>query len=120
MTQIPEVLEQMMSMWNEKDLNRIPDHVEAIFSEKVAFIDPANSIIGHDAFVSMVKEFRTKFPDAICSRASGVDSHHGLHRYHWEIHRGDELLLEGFDVTEIDDQGRVSRVEGFFGPIPPS
>ena len=118
MGKIPEALERMMSMWNETDLAEIPKHVAAIFAEDVVFIDPSNSILGHEAFVAMVVEFRTKFPDAICSHASGVDSHHGLHRYHWEIHRGAALLVPGFDVTEVNAEGRVSRVEGFFGPIP--
>jgi len=118
MSETPEVLERMMKMWNETDLGEIPNHVRSIFSEDVLFIDPSNRIVGHDAFVAMVKEFRTKFPDAICSRSSGVDSHHGLHRYHWEIHRGNELLVPGFDVTEVNESGRVSRIEGFFGPIP--
>jgi SnoaL-like domain len=119
MTRTPEILERMLATWNETDLARIPDHVRAVFSEDVVFIDPANSILGHESFISMVREFRTKFPDAVCSRASGVDSHHGLHRYHWEIHRGEELLLPGFDVAEINGDGLVSRVQGFFGPIPP-
>lgn len=120
MAATPEVLEHMMAMWNETDLTKIPAHVDAVFSEDVVFIDPANSIVGRDAFVAMVKEFRTTNPDAVCSRASGVDSHHGLHRYHWEIHSGGKLLLPGFDVTEVNEAGRVSRVEGFFGPIPKS
>ena len=118
MGKIPEALERMMSMWNETDLAEIPNHVAAIFAHDVVFIDPSNSIVGHEAFVAMVREFRITFPDALCSRASGVDSHHGLHRYHWEIHRGDDMLILGFDVTEVNAAGQVSRVEGFFGPMP--
>jgi hypothetical protein len=41
-----------------------------------------------------------------------------LVRYHWAIHQGGQLVIEGFDVSEINAEGRVSRVEGFFGPIP--
>ncbi len=118
MAKVPEVLDQMLDMWNETDLTKIDAFVEAIFSEDVVFIDPSNSIVGRKAFVEMVKEFRTTFPDAFNSRSSGVDAHHGLHRYHWEIHRGDEMLISGFDVTEVNAAGQVSRVEGFFGPMP--
>ena len=118
MTEIPAVLDQMLEMWNETDLTKIEASVAAIFSEDVVFIDPSNSIVGRKAFALMVKEFRTTFPDAFNSRSSGVDAHHGLHRYHWEIHRGDEILISGFDVTEVNEAGQVSRVEGFFGPMP--
>ena len=120
MSEIPEPLERMMGMWNERDLAKVRGQIETIFSEDVVFIDPSNSIVGHDAFEEMVREFRTRLPDAVCSHASGFDAHHGLHRYHWEIHQGETLVISGFDVTQIDRDGKISRVEGFFGPIPES
>jgi hypothetical protein len=57
-------------------------------------------------------------PDADYSRASGVDHHHDVVRYAWEIRGGGELVLPGFDVIELDEAGRVLRVLGFFGPLP--
>lgn len=120
MSEKPRALERMLEMWNEHDLGKVRAYIEEIFSEDVIFIDPANSIVGHEAFEKMVREFRTGLPDAVCSHSSGVDAHHGLHRYHWEIHQGDELFISGFDVTEIDSDGMISRVEGFFGSIPES
>ena len=118
MPETPKPLDRMLAMWNEHDLSKVRGVIDEIFSEDVIFIDPANSIVGREAFEKMVREFRTRFPSAVCSNVSGFDTHHGLYRYHWEIHQGDELLLSGFDVTQIDPDGRVSRVEGFFGSIP--
>jgi hypothetical protein len=40
------------------------------------------------------------------------------HPHAWEIHRDGELVLPGIDVTELDEDGRVARVLGFFGPLP--
>jgi len=118
MAEVPKVLEAMMLMWNERDLEKVRGLIEEIFSEDVIFIDPANSIVGHDAFEKMVREFRTRWPDADLSHASEFDGHHDLYRYHWEIRQKSELLMVGFDVTEVDSEGRVVRVLGFFGPIP--
>ncbi len=59
-------------------------------------------------------------PGAVYSRTSGVDSHHGLYRYSWQISRDGEVVLPGFDVTEVDGDGKVTRVLGFFGPLPNS
>jgi hypothetical protein len=118
MEEVPKVLEKMQMMWNERDLEQIRDQIDEIFSASVVFIDPANSIVGHDAFEKMVRAFRTRWPDADLSHASGFDGHHDLYRYHWKIHQESKLLMEGFDVTELDPDGRVSRVLGFFGPIP--
>jgi hypothetical protein len=110
----------MTDMWNESDPGKIRGYIDEIFSEDVIFIDPANSIVGRDAVETMVRTFRKRLPEAIVSHSSGFDGHHGLYRYHWEIHPGGELVVDGFDVSEIDSCGRVSRVEGFFGPIPES
>jgi hypothetical protein len=66
MSDIPEPLERMVGMWNERDLAKVRGQIETIFSEDVAFIDPSNSTVGHDAFEEMVWEFRTRLPDAVC------------------------------------------------------
>ena len=50
--------------------------------------------------------------------AGEVGTSDDLHRYAWEIRRDGELVLPGFDVTEVDAEGRVLRVLGFFGPLP--
>ena len=118
MAETPEVLERMLAMWNERDLSKVRPHIEEVFDENVVFIDPANSITGHDAFEEMVREFRTRWPDAELSRSSGSDGHHDLYRYHWEIRQHTELLMTGFDVAEVASNGRVSKVLGFFGPVP--
>ena len=73
---------------------------------------------GLDEFEANVHAVQARIPGADYRRSSGVDGHHGLYRYHWEIWRGEELLLPGVDVTEVDASGRVRRVLGFFGPIP--
>lgn len=114
----PAALNRMLDVWNERDPAKIRERVDAVFSPDVVFIDPTNSIVGRDAFEAMVQEFRERLPEAICSRSSGVDAHRGLHRYHWEIYQAGQRLIEGFDVAELNEDGRVSRVEGFFGPIP--
>ena len=115
---VPQVLSRMLAMWNDRDSSTARSYIEDVFSEEVVFIDPTHDIVGHDAFEEMVKAFRLSLPDADLSLSSGVDAHHGLHRYHWEIRRGQELLITGFDVAQISADGKIDRVEGFFGPIP--
>ena len=120
MSEIPNTLNRMLEAWNERDPEKIRTHLDAALSADVIFIDPTHSIVGLEAFETMVREFRARLPEAICSRASGVDSHHGLHRYNWEIHQGEALLVSGFDVTQVNEDAEVCRVEGFFGPLPPA
>lgn len=48
-----------------------------------------------------------------------MSHHHDLYRYEWIVYHGDEPLLPGMDVTRVDPRGRMERIDGFFGPIPP-
>ncbi len=114
----PESFDHMLAAWNERDPERVRGHLEKALSPEVHFIDPSIETRGLDEFEANVHAVQARIPGADYWRSSGVDGHHGLYRYHWEIWRGEELLLPGFDVTEVDASGRVRRVLGFFGPIP--
>ena len=114
----PVALDHMLAAWQELSPEKVRSHLDAALSPTVHFVDPDNDIRGIDAFEEMVHAFRKRFPSAELSRASGVDGHHDLYRYDWAIHVDGNLLMPGFDVSELDDEGRVLRVLGFFGPLP--
>ena len=114
----PPAFDHMLAAWNERDPKQIRQHLEQGLAPDVRFIDPSIETHGIDEFEANVREFRQRLPEAVCSRVSGVDSHHRLHRYHWQIHAGDKLLVDGFDVVEVNEDDKVLRVEGFFGPVP--
>jgi hypothetical protein len=120
MTNYPEALDYMLAAWNEADSIKVRSLLETALSANVRFVDPSIDVCGIDGFEENVHQVKSKLPGAVYSRTSGVDSQHGFHRYHWAIHQGDNLLIAGFDVTEIDEQGKVSCVIGFFGETPES
>ena len=117
MTDVPESLERMLAAWNEAEPSSVRNHLDRALSTDVRFVDPSIDVTGIDAFEANVHEVRSRLPGATYSRTSGVDSQHGFHRYHWAIHHGDELVLEGFDVAQTDAAGRVVLVIGFFGRL---
>ena len=120
MTQYPESLDHMLAAWNEREPERVRAHLDKALSPEVVFIDPSIVTRGIDEFEANVHEVHGRLPGAEYRRASGVDRHHDVVRYAWEIRRDGELILPGFDVTELDEEGRVLRVLGFFGPLPES
>ena len=120
MPRYPESLDHMLAAWNERDPKRVRSHLDAALSPEVVFIDPSVVTHGIDEFEANVHEVQGRLPGADYRRASGVDRHHDVVRYAWEIRRDGELVLPGFDVTELDEDGRVLRVLGFFGPLPES
>ena len=119
MPEYPEALDHMLAAWNEADPSLTRGHLDQALAPEV-LVDPSIDLTGVEAFEANVHEVRSGLPGAVYSRTSSVDSQHGFHRYHWAIHQGDALVLEGFDVTRTDSSGRVLCVIGFFGPIPGS
>ncbi|MEM9172809.1 MAG: hypothetical protein AAGA84_08905 [Pseudomonadota bacterium] len=117
MTDHPIALDQMLAAWNEPDANAVRGHLDQALHPHIRFVDPSIDLTGIDAFEQNVHEVKARLPGAVYSRASAIDSQHGFHRYHWAIHHGGKLALAGFDVTEIDTDGRIRTVIGFFGPL---
>lgn len=118
MTSHPDALNHMLAAWNEADPDKVRGHLDKALSPEVRFVDPSIDVTGIDGFEANVHNVKASIPGAVYSRTSGVDSQHGFHRYHWAIHQKGKLLLEGFDVTQTDADGRVVMVVGFFGPMP--
>ena len=118
MTDHPDALNHMFAAWNETEPAKVRGHLDKALSDQVRFVDPSIDLTGIEAFEANVHHVHKPVHGARYSISSGVDSQHGFHRYHWAIHQGDTLVLEGFDVTETDAAGRVVSVIGFFGKIP--
>ncbi len=118
MTEIPPALDLMLAAWNEPDASKVRGHLDQALRPDVRFVDPSIDVVGIDGFEKNVHEVHGRLPGAVYSRASGVDAQHGFYRYAWAIHQDGKLIMPGFDVTELDEAGRVARVIGFFGPLP--
>lgn len=117
MNTYPESFDHMLAAWNETEASKIRSHLDQALNEEVHFVDPTIDILGIDAFEKMVHEVQARIPGAKYSRASSVESHHDVHRYHWAIHVDGKLAVQGFDVVETRD-AKVSKVIGFFGDFP--
>jgi|GEM_PF-504907 len=117
MSDYPEVLDHMMAAWNEPDAAKTRGHLEKALAANVRFVDPSIDVTGIGGFEANVHEVRERLPGATFKRASAVDSQNGFHRYHWAIHQDGKLLLQGYDVTQTDADGRVVCVIGFFGVL---
>ncbi len=114
----PKTLDHTLAARNERDQAEVRGRLEQALSPEVRFIDPTQGIVGLDPFEKLVHAVRENLPDAVCSRAGGVDTHHRLYRYELAIHRSEELMPTGFDVVETDGAGPVTEVLGFLGPLP--
>ncbi|MFW2383195.1 MAG: hypothetical protein ACN4GZ_15695 [Acidimicrobiales bacterium] len=106
------------AMWNETDPGRIRSHLDRAVSEDVEFCDPLHWHFGKDALEANVRQFRSDQPDAVFVLVSGFDHHNNRYRYRWDFTRRGRTLLEGLDITTVNDDGLIMRIDGFFGDLP--
>ena len=49
--------------------------------------------------------------------ASELDGHNNRYRYRWDLVKKGRVLVKGFDVTTLNNDGLVERIDGFFGDL---
>lgn len=117
MTNYPEALDKMMAIWNSKTAEDIERLTKEALETNVHFIDPNYNIMGRDAFIEMVHAVQAKIPGAKYSHVGNFGHQNNFYRYHWAIHMSDTLIMPGFDVTEVNNTGKIVKIIGFFGEL---
>lgn len=112
-------LKTMIDIWNTPDPDERRGMAESALEHNLHFVDPRHNIIGRAPFLAMVAETRAAFPAAVYRHASRIEMQNNFCRYHWAIDMDGKTVMEGFDVTEVNDTGKVVKVIGFFGRLDP-
>jgi hypothetical protein len=104
---------------NEADPARRAELVSAAWAEEGRYFDPLMEAAGHDAIANLTAVVQEQFPGARFARTSGIDAHHGILRFGWRLANPDgSVVVEGLDVGVVGDDHRLTRIAGFFGPLP--
>lgn len=65
-------------------------------------------------------QVQAMFPGARFARTSGVDTHHRILRFAWQLVGTDAaVVVDGIDIGVVGDDGRLTRIAGFYGPVAP-
>jgi hypothetical protein len=119
MTDVTTVVDTYLSMWNEPDRAKRAEIVRTAWAAEGAYWDPMLEAHGHDEMVGMVDAVQAQFPGQRFRRTTGVDHHHELVRFGWELAAPDgAVTVAGVDVGVIGADGRLTRIAGFFGEPP--
>ena len=115
-TDVATVVDTYLGMFAEADP---AEAVATAFAPDGRFVDPLLDVAGHDALVETVALVQQQYPGHRFVRSSGIDEHHGIVRYAWELVAPDgSAVLTGTDVAAVADDGRLAIVAGFFGEVP--
>jgi SnoaL-like domain len=120
MTDINTTIDAWFASLNELDGAKRAALVEQAWAGDGRWVDPPFEGEGHEAINQMVDAVYESYPDHRFRRVSEIDAHHDAVRYGWElVNRDGSIVLAGTDIGQVADDGRLSRITGFFGPPEP-
>lgn len=122
MTQATErLVDAHLAAFCEPDAAQRRSAVTRLWNPSGRLVDPPLEGAGHDGIVDQGAHLLAQFPGHRFVRTTQVDVHHEFARYGWRLESPEGAsVLEGVDVMELDVDGRIGRVIGFFGAQPPA
>jgi len=117
--ELTAVVDAYFAMWNEADEQKRSKHIKEAWAEDGHYVDPARNFQGHQALSEMVTAAREHWVGATLRLSSGIDEHHGLIRFGWDVLVADGTVpLVGIDFGVVAGDGRLQKITGFFGELP--
>ena len=116
---IEDAVDTNLAAYGNPDGAERRSQLEAVWAADGRLVDPPIDGTGIDGIDQMMAAVQGQFPGHTFRRTSGVDAHHGVARYSWDlVAPSGDVALAGLDVAEVDDRGRLVRIVGFMGPLP--
>jgi SnoaL-like domain len=117
-TTLEVMVDTHLRAYCEPDPAKRADLLAAVWAPTGTLIDPPFDGEGVEAIAAMVDVVLTHYAGHTFRRTTTVDAHHTFARYGWELVAPDgAVAVAGTDIVEIDDDGRLVRIVGFFGPL---
>jgi hypothetical protein len=115
---VANVLEYVAA-WNEPDAATRLEILERCWADDAAYVDPNVELTGRSALCEHISKTQAKRPGARIEMMSGVDLHHHVVRFLWRLVRSNGSFGEtSIDFGEVDANGKLTKIVGFFGEAP--
>ncbi|MFL6204274.1 MAG: nuclear transport factor 2 family protein [Acidimicrobiales bacterium] len=115
------IVETYFDLWRTADPAERADLVGRVFTPEGRHVDQHADARGHDGLVEMIAGVHEGFPGFQMARTSGIDRFGDQLRFAWKLDGADGTpIVAGIDVAELAPDGRLQRVTGFWGDLPPA
>ena len=114
-----EIVERYFACWNETDPTARRKLVDETWAAGGYYVDPLAEARGTEAIDATIAAAQGQFPGLVFTRAGAVDAHHRQARFRWHLGpAGGEPMVDGFDVIQADEDGKITAVLGFLDRVP--
>jgi hypothetical protein len=108
-----------VAAWNEPDAAARLKILESCWADDACYVDPNVELKGRTALCDHISKVQAGRPGARIEMMSGVDLHHHVVRFLWRLVRADGSAGDiSIDFGEVDTDGRLIKIVGFFGEAP--
>jgi len=119
MPDLDVVLEAYGRAWREPDDARRLALLKTAWSDHGLYQDPSANASGRAALSEHISGVLETYPGCRVEITSGVDRHHDKIRFTWHMRSANgAIAIKGIDFGEIGADGRLTKIIGFFGPVP--
>ena len=87
------------AIWNETDPDIRRAAVETVGAEDARYVDPLASVTGHDEISDLIRAVQQQLPGHVFRLLDGIDAHHNVARFAWELVPADETPGRGADAS---------------------
>jgi hypothetical protein len=113
------IIDSYGAAWLEQDENARRAMLETAWNPQGTYTDPSVDLTGRDALIAHIGSFHKNMPGAQILITSGAAVHHGKFQFTWKMLGADgKLVMNGVDFGELDGDGRIFKIVGFFGSPP--
>jgi hypothetical protein len=118
MADIATTIDTHLAGYCEPDQAKRAELLRTAWANSGELVDPPLAGAGIDEIAGLVDTVVTHYPDHRFQRTTAVDEHHGFARYGWALVSPDgAAAVTGTDFAEVDGDGKLVRVIGFFGEL---
>ena len=119
-TSITENIDMHLEAYALADAARRDELVASAWNADGELVDPPLEGHGRAEISALADVVLTHYAGHRFVRTTAVDAHHGFARYGWDLAGPDgTVAVSGIDVVQFDEDGKLLRVVGFFGPLEP-
>jgi len=112
---LEKTVDAWLGAYGDADPQRRLSTIRALWSLEGRLVDPPLEARGHAGISDQAATLLSEFPGHRFERSTAVEAHHQSATYGWRLlNPAGQVVLEGTDFVDLDVDGRLARVVGFF------